>query len=843
MSLNFTDFSQVGSLTLNGTAQQDGNTLELNSVKGRAQAGSAFYNTYFNLNSATDFSTHFESTLQNSSGLTFILENDSRGTSALGDLGGSYGYGNQTYHENNSITNSLAIELGNSQNSWDTNSNHVALLTNGDVVNAKATATPSFKLGKGQTIDTWVDYNSANQQLNVYISNTSNKPNTALISYKVDLTQLLGSGFYTGFSAGSQRNSSSQPLLAAISNWSLNTKVRDITPPQANLVVNPSTSNIIQSSYNPYTFTVTYQDNVAVQKSTIDSQDIQVTGPNGFSQIAALNSLSSNADNSLVTATYNLNAPQGVWNIVDNGTYNVTLLANQVSDINDNFTPSSTLGTFNVNINQNVLTQGNDSTRSGLDLNETTLNTTNVNNNFGKLFSLQVEGKIYAQPLYVSNVNIPRQGIHNVVYVATMSNNIYAFDGDHLSQTPLWKTSFGNSVQLPDLNIGGPNYGDIKNEVGILSTPVISADTNTMYVVDMQKVNDQYQYQLHALDIRTGQDKVAPVTVNATVRGTGDGSVNGQVSFIANLQLQRTGLLLANGNVYFAFASFGDNGDYHGWVFSYDASTLNQKAVYNNTPDGSKGGIWQAGTGLSTDSSGNIYLVSGNGSNNVTDGSALADSVIKFNSNLKVVDWFTPYNYQTLNQYDLDLGVGNVAFIPGTNLIATIGKNAELYLLDKNNLGHEANNDSQIVQSFQVPIPKSGTNFSEHVFYTPIFWNTPNGDGHLYVSNGYGGLPIQVFNFNKTTNTFDTTPLTLQTPNNTEGTVLTISSNGTQAGTGVVWSLSNNVLEAYDATTLAPLWQSSDQFIGYRFNRPVIAQGKVYVPTFSNELNVYGLLS
>ena len=851
-SFNFDDFSQISNLKLNGTAKQISNTLDLNGASpARSQAGSAFLNNSVNLDSSTNFSTHFQSQISGTTGLTFMLQNDSRGTSALGDPGGSFGYGNMTYGQNNQISQSVAIELSNLQNSWDVNNNHVALLINGDVMNTKTIASPQFSLGSGGKIDTWVDYNAKSKNLSVYLSNTTIKPTAALLSSTIDLTQVLGNQFYTGFSAGSVKQNGANTLTDNINNWNFSAYSNTSTPgdsigPTATL----SASNIIQSSYKDYTFTVTYQDQSAVKTSTIDSQDIQVTGPNGFTQLATFKSLTTNALYSTVTATYSLNAPGGSWNIVDDGTYTFSLLAKQVTDIYDNSNATnSTLGTFVVNINQDVLTQRNDASRSGIDLNETILNTSNVNQNqFGKLFQLSVDGQIYAQPLYVSNVNIPGQGVHNVVYVATMHNTIYAFDADNPSATtPLWTDTIGNAVQLPDNLIGGGvGYNDISKEVGILSTPVIDGDTKTMYVVNMQKVNDQYSYLLHAIDITTGQDKIAPVTINASVAGTGEGSQNGVVPFLTSQELQRTALLLANGNIYIAFASFGDSEPYHGWVLSYDATTLQQKAVYNNTPNGGEGGIWQSGTGLSTDQQGNIYLISGNGTVN-PDGSALGESFIKLNANLQVTDWFTPYNYDYLNTYDKDLGTGNVTFIPGTNLVVGIGKEGKLYVVDSTNMGHSANNNTQVVQSF--PILRTGYNFSTPSFDTSIYWNTPSNGGRLYVSSLND--VVKAYSFNGST--FDTTPLTATAGFSTfPGSFMSLSSNGNQADTGILWSLSNRgggTLTALDAVTLNPLWSSNDNLASdkveslAKFNRPTIANGKVYLATFSNVLDVYGLLS
>ena len=244
-----------------------------------------------------------------------------------------------------------------------------------------------------------------------------------------------------------------------------------------------------------------------------------------------------------------------------------------------------------------VSTQHNDNSRTGTNLQEEVLNVQNVNSQqFGMIFKHPVDGQIYAQPLYVSNLNIPGKGIHNVVYVATMHNSVYAFDADDpAASTPLWHMSLGPSAPLPDSNIGPPNYKDISTEVGILSTPVISLEQNAIYVVAFTKTSTstgpQYFYKLHALDLTNGAERFnGPVQIQASVKGSGAGSVNGMVTFTANRQIQRAALLLTNNIVYIAFAAFGDQDPYHGWVFGYDAVTLRPvHDPYNTTTNGGRG--------------------------------------------------------------------------------------------------------------------------------------------------------------------------------------------------------------------------------------------------------------
>jgi hypothetical protein len=262
-----------------------------------------------------------------------------------------------------------------------------------------------------------------------------------------------------------------------------------------------------------------------------------------------------------------------------------------------------------------VKTQHNDNNRSGANLNETTLTIHNVSQStFGKLREMPVDGHVYAQPLYLPGVAIPGRGIHNVVYVATMNNSVFAFDAE--SPIQLWQRSLAPAVPLPDPIIGGGNnYRDIQERIGIISTPVISTEHEAIYVVTFSKAAGEYVHHLHALHLATGADLFGgPRRIEASAPGTGAGSVNGMVQFQSVLQNQRPALLLSHGKIYVAFASYGDFGDYHGWVLGFDAATLQpmpQKA--NLTPNTRAGGIWQAGQGPAADAEGNIYVVSGNG--------------------------------------------------------------------------------------------------------------------------------------------------------------------------------------------------------------------------------------
>lgn len=550
-----------------------------------------------------------------------------------------------------------------------------------------------------------------------------------------------------------------------------------------------------------------------------------------------------------------------------------------------------------------VVTQHNDNNRSGSNLQEELLNTSNVNEQqFGKLFERSVDGHIYAQPLYVSNVAIPNQGTHNVVYVATMHNSVYAFDADDpQASTPLWQVSLGPSAPLPDPNIGaniglldglkvlfgwilkypagipallvqlwgegipqafalfGPYDKQIAVEVGIISTPVISLEHNTIYVVAFTKVENTYVHTLHALDLATGKHLTpGSVELHAAVAGTGDGSVNGKVSLMANRQIQRSALLLSNGTLYIAFASFGDADPYHGWVLAYDATTLQPTGVYNTTPNLTEGGIWMGGQGPAADSSHNVYIMTGNGDFQ-EDASALGDCIVKLNPDLTVNDWFAPFNTIGLTEADMDLGSSGAMLIPDTELLVGGGKEGKFYLLDRNHLGRfNAKDDSQIVQSFYV-------SQNHHIHGGPVHWSGPEGSWiYVWPENDY----LRAYRL--IDGHFQTEPISQSTTTSPTGTpggapgmpggMLSISANGDSPGSGILWAshpynasslnaVVQGIVRAYDASDLTrELWNSKmnegrDDVGNFaKFCPPTIANGKVYVASFSKVLVAYGLL-
>ncbi len=498
----------------------------------------------------------------------------------------------------------------------------------------------------------------------------------------------------------------------------------------------------------------------------------------------------------------------------------------------------------------NVLTYQYDQTRAGANRAETLLTPANVNlNQFGKVFSQPVDGVIYGQPLLLTNVSIPGKGVHNVVYVATEHDSVYAFDADNntgANNAPLWKVSFlGPGVTtMPNSDVG---CDQITPEIGITSTPVIDAAAGTIYVVAMTKETSgstvNYLHRLHALDVTTGAERPnSPVVIQASVPGTADGGQS--VTFVSKNYKQRTGLVLLNGNVYTAWASHCDLGKYHGWVMAYDSVSLKQTAVYNNTPNGNMASFWAGGAAPAVDASGNMYLVGGNGTfdsagNGLDDG----ESYLKLSTagGLKLADYFTPFNYVDLNNRDLDVGSTGVALlgdeagsVDHPHLMTGAGKEGRMYLIDRDNMGKFNNgSDSQIVQS----IPQGAIN---SIYGNPAYFNNT-----IYYCGVHDALKaFSVVNAKVSTFRTSEGPTLFGFP----GCVPTVSANGTS--NGIVWALDpGGQLRAYDATNLAKELYNSDQnknrdAIGgtVKFSVPTVANGKVYAGT-QTALVTYGLLA
>ena len=506
-----------------------------------------------------------------------------------------------------------------------------------------------------------------------------------------------------------------------------------------------------------------------------------------------------------------------------------------------------------------VLTQHNDNGRTGQNLGETTLTTANVTpSGFGRLFTRAVDAEIYAQPLYVPGVAVPGKGTHNVVYAATMNNTVYAFDADDPAQgAPLWSVNLGPPVPASDVQCCCP---DISVRVGILSTPVIDPATGTLYVLSRNKNSDgSYHQWLNALDVTTGAARIARAEIKATA---------GPLAFDPKIQNQRPALTLANGNIYIAWASHNDCGPYRGWVMSYSASTLAQNGVHVNTPTGTQGGIWMAGQGLTVDAAGSVSYSGGNGSW-AADGSNVGNSFVKLSPGLALQDWFTPYNSDSLNAGDQDLGSSGLLGVPGTPYLLSGGKQGVLYLVDTGNMTRFHAGADQVRQEFRAVF---GTG-SSHIHGGPIYYNSPANGPTVFVwgENDF----LRAYAFNASTGLFNTTAINksaMTAPvTNANGAMpggfLALSSNGGKAGTGIVWASTpynanaNNsvvagIVHAFDESTLKELWNSRlnparDDVGNFAKNvPPTVANGKVYMASFgaagsalgSGQLVVYGLL-
>ncbi|MBS1598159.1 MAG: discoidin domain-containing protein [Bacteroidetes bacterium] len=519
----------------------------------------------------------------------------------------------------------------------------------------------------------------------------------------------------------------------------------------------------------------------------------------------------------------------------------------------------------------NVLTQHNDIKRTGWNNRETILNTTNVKpGSFGKIFTRAVDDQIYAQPLVLTNINMPGVGVKNIVIVATVNNSVYAFDADSASvNTPYWQVSLTPAGTRPPKNTDmvsacGGNYKDFSGNMGIVGTPVIDSTTGTLYLVsrDLVTASSTFQQWLHAIDITTGAEKVnSPKLITATITAGGAGSIGGQLSFDPQRQNQRAGLLLLNDKIFIAWASHCDWGPYHGWVLGYDKTTLLQKYIYNSTPEGYNGGIWMSGSGPAADENGNLYLAVGNGSVGLNgqpaDITNRSESALKLTlpasgSLMTVSSFFSPQNIAELEAGDLDFGVTQMMLIPNTTQVMTSCKDGKIYLLDRNNMGGYNAASNNVVQSIDLGV-------NAHLRSSLTYYK---GSQNEFVYSWSENSLLKAFPYNRTTNKFDlnnTISSGTQGPTGNNGALLSVSSNGSIDSTAILWtsyaangdanqSVRPGILRAFKATDVGAteLWNSSlyasDNPGNYaKFNCPTITNGKVYLGTFSNKLIVYGL--
>ena len=448
--------------------------------------------------------------------------------------------------------------------------------------------------------------------------------------------------------------------------------------------------------------------------------------------------------------------------------------------------------------------------------------------------------------LYVPNVSILGKGTHNVVYVATENDSVYAFDADGAHTTPLWRRDFTNATKgITSVPCGDtPSCLVVGPVVGITGTPVIDGASNTLYVVVFTKENGSYFQRLHALDIATGREKFGgPVVIRASVHGTGAGSVGGTITFDPLIQNQHPALLLSNGVVYISWASFGDFDNYHGWVLGYDAATLANVAVFNDTPNGSQGGIWQGGGGLSAAPGGNIFLQTGNGTfdANTTGGVDYGDSFLKLSptGGLSVLDYFTPDNEAMLQSLDLDLGSGSGLIPPKQsgsfpNEIISAGKQGIIYVVNRDNMGKFDPTRNNVIQT--VPGSAKGYYGSPAYFHNAVY---------------YSGRADFLDRYSLTNGLLSTLPVSESPTKLGSGSTPSISANG--SANGIVWAidrgtLTSAVLHAYEASDVSKELYNSNQNAtrdnlgpGTKLSVPTVVNGKVYVG-IKNALVVYDVL-
>ena len=693
---------------------------------------------------------------------------------------------------------------------------------------------------------------------------TTSLPNGEInVAYSVTLAATGGATPYTwsltsgtlpaGLSLNAATGSITGTPTAAVNGTPLTFKVADSSNPaltqSANFILTIASSSSITVSVSPKRAGLTLSQTLSVTATTNDSAGVTWTSTGG--SFASTTSLTG------VAVTYT--APTSA------GSY--TLTATSVTD--NTKSASVTVGVTDL---AGVATYHNNLSRDGANTHEYALTTSNVTlSTFGKLFSCAIDAPAYAQPLWVANLSIGG-GTHNVVFVASSRNTVYAFDADKSPCVTYWSVSLLESGEtyLSNSDVG---TGDIETDIGIVGTPVIDLSSQTLYVISKSKnsgtsctPSSSCHQRLHALNLADHAEKFGgpySLTSSITVPGNGDGSSNGLVPFDPLRENQRPGLALVNGVVYITWASHGDNGPYHGWVIGFAASNIGAgpSAVWNSTPNAvsgypnSDGGIWMSGGAPAADASNNLYFLTGNGSFDAnSSGSNYGDSTIKLSTSgsLHVTDYFTPANQDSLNSGDQDHGAGGAAILvdqpsgPVQHLLIGGGKSGTLFLVNRDNMGHYngPTGPNNVVQSLS---PGNG------IFATGAFWNN-----FFYIAGVSGHL--NQYTFNAGTGQF-TSPATHSSSSSYgfPGSTPSVSSVGSSTN-GIVWALNNSqycteqspgcgptVLHAYDASDVSTELWNSTQGTGnsagnaVKFTVPTVANGKVYVPTRS-ELTVYGLL-
>jgi hypothetical protein len=700
---------------------------------------------------------------------------------------------------------------------------------------AVSPATASVAVGATQQFTATATYSDGS---------TANVSSTAAWTVATTSVATISSaGLSTAVATGSTAVTAS---LSGVSGSATLTVTKTVTA----VAVTPNPASIAMGATQQFTATATYSDGSTANVSSTAAWT------------------AANADVATISSS-------GLASAVASGSTTIMASLNGVSG-NVPFTVTIAAGT-----GVNIPTWHVDTNRSGLNAGEQSLSPSNVSSQtFGKLFSYLVDGYVYGQPLLVSNVTI-NGSAHNVLYAATENDSVYAFDADkYVTGAPLWKVSLLKTGETP-------MQGPIKPYQGVTSTPVIDLASNTIYVVSAQvKPGTNANFRLNALDITTGAQKFGgPVTIQASVAGTNSDSVSGMVSLTAGC-LQRAALLLANGTVYMGFGSC-----HSGWLLAYDAQTLVQTGAFNASPNlngegtyGGAGGIWMGGGGPAADNAGNVYVTTGNGP---WDGqTAWGDSVLKFNPQLQMLDYFTPDAYQYMDCRDADLAAGGLLLIPGTTEALAGGKTGRLFLVNTASLGHEQANDTGATQrlwfesDLSAPYSYSCTDSSGvnttlisgyENFGTAAYFN---GSIYLGVTPNASTPPpagIRQFTYLAGTMTPGAYPGAYTTPSiqkESYGTTPFISADGT--ANGVLWMIDHGsplqnpdgsaptsaTLRAYDANDLSKeLYNSGTNSgdtpgYGIKFTSPIVANGKVYISTGHDpvttaspqgELDVYGL--
>lgn len=570
-------------------------------------------------------------------------------------------------------------------------------------------------------------------------------------------------------------------------------------------------SGTITISISPKRAGLTVTQTLSLTATTTDAQGVAWSASGSSCSGNSCGTFAGSPSLTGVPVTYTAPATAGVY----------TITATSVTDSTQSV--SITVGVTDLT---GVTTWHNDLSRDGVNPQEYALTTSNVATaTFGKLFSCPVDGQVYAQPLWVANLAIGG-GQHNVLFVATQHDTLYAFDADTSPCTVLWQQSLLPSGEtfLSNTDVG---TSDINPSIGIVGTLVIDLATNTLYVVAKSKNGSGTFFQrLHALNLIDHSERANSPALIAS----------GAAASFALIQNQRAGLVLNGNTIYIAWASHGDNGAYHGYVYSFDKTSLAQINVFNDTPTGNLGGIWMTGAAPAVDGSGNLYVITGNGTFNAANNN-YGDSFLKLTSGLSLADYFTPSDQSADESGDADFGSGGAAILVNSGALAHLaiggGKDSNLYVLNRDNMGHFG--DINAVQLFNV---------GGSIFSTAAFWQ-----GSLYVAAS--GASLRMYPLSLTTSKFGAASFTSSTNFPWPGSTPSVSSSGTT--NGIVWTFRNGsptvIVHAYDASNVSnELWNSSqaagnrDKAGSYvKFTLPTVANGKVYVGTAS-EVDVYGLL-